>query len=136
MHTREADGGVGAAVTEVAAHARSIARLEARLAVAEVKEKLAALGIGVAMAASAAVLGLFAAGFALATIAAALATFLPVWLALLIVTVACGAAAATLGMLALGALSHGSPPVPRQAIQDVKLTARTVTKNGSGHGYS
>jgi Putative Actinobacterial Holin-X, holin superfamily III len=136
MPTREADRGVGAAVNEIAAHARSIARLELRLAGIELKEKVAALGIGVALAVSAVVLGLFAAGFVLATVAAALALVLPTWLALLLVTLVCAGAAVALGVVGVSAVRRGSPPLPRYAIEDAKLTAQAVTRNGSGHSHS
>jgi Putative Actinobacterial Holin-X, holin superfamily III len=136
MPIRESDGGIGAAVNEIAVHARSIARLELRLAAAELKQKLVALGVGVALAVAAAVLGLFAAGFALATIAAALALVMPIWLALLVATLACGGVALLLGVFGLSAVRHGSPPVPRAAIEDAKLTAQAVTRNGPEHGSS
>jgi hypothetical protein len=136
MPTREADRGVGAAVNEIAWHARSIARLELRLARIELREKVAALGIGVALAVSAVVLGLFAAGLALATVAAALALVLPTWLALLLVTLVCAGATVALGVVGVSAVRHGSPPFPRYAIEDAKLTAQAVTRNGSGHSHS
>ena len=135
MRTRDPEHGVGAAVGEVAAHAKSIARLELRLAAAELKEKASALGLGVALAAGGALLGLFAAGFLLATFAAALATAMPTWLALLLVALACTVLAVVLGLLGLRMLRQGAPPVPRQAIEDAKLTARAVT-NGSRHASS
>jgi hypothetical protein len=127
MRTREAEHGVGAAVGDVAAHAKSIARLELRLAALELKEKVTALGVGVALLAGAGFFSLFATGFALATIVAALAIPLPTWLALLIVTLLCGAIVGGLAIIGLGALKRGAPPVPRQAIEDAKLTARAVT---------
>ena len=136
MPIHEAERGVGTAVEEVATHAKSIARLELRLAALEMKEKIAALGIGVGLLVGAAIFGLFTLAFVLATLAAALATMLPAWLALLIVTALCGVAAGGLAVFGLGALRIGAPPVPRQAIEDAKLTARAVTKNGSRHAHS
>ena len=85
-------------------------------------EWIAIHSLGVA----AALFGLFMLGFALATIAAAFATFLPWWLALLIVTVALLLLAGLLGLLALGAIKKGSPPVPEQAIQEAKLTTAAL----------
>jgi hypothetical protein len=64
--------------------------------------------------------------FGLATIAAALATFLSWWLALLILTVALLLLSGLLGVLALGAIRKGSPPVPEQAIQEAKLTSAAL----------
>ena len=65
-------------------------------------------------------------GFALATVAAALATFLSWWLALLIVTVALLLLSGLLGRLALGAIRKGSPPIPEQAIREAKLTSAAI----------
>src|SRR5437763_10055868 len=93
----QANGGVGGAAKSVAEHASAIARLEIELAALELKKKIVALGIGIGMAVGAAVFGIFGLGFAFATIAAALATFLSTWLALLIVTVGLFALAGLLG---------------------------------------
>lgn len=123
--------GLGAAAKEVAGHASSIARLELRLAVAELKEKVVALGLGVGFGAGAAICALFALGFAAATVAAALALVVSTWLALLIVTVGFGGLAALLGLMALSALKRGTPPVPKQAIEEAKLTTEAVRGNGS-----
>ena len=64
------------AARAVAAHATSVAKLELELAALELKKKLAALGVGIGLAVGAALLGLLALGFAFATLAAGLATFL------------------------------------------------------------
>jgi apolipoprotein N-acyltransferase len=78
------------------------------------------LGIGAAL------FGLFMLGFAFATIAAALATFLATWLALLIVTAALALFAGLLGILALGRIRKGTPPVPEKAIHEAKLTSEAL----------
>src|SRR2546421_11857694 len=74
MHTHATNGrspSVGAAAKEVADHARSLVRLELELAGLELKRKISALAIAIGLLVGAAVLGLFALGFALATVAAA-----------------------------------------------------------------
>ena len=135
MHTRETEGqandvGFGAAAKQVAEHASALARLELELATLELKRKLAALGLGIGLGVGAAVFLLFVVGFGLATVAAALATFLPTWLALLIVTVFLLLVAAVLGMLALRAVRRGTPPVPQQAIREAKLTTEAIKSDG------
>jgi Putative Actinobacterial Holin-X, holin superfamily III len=120
------NGGLGGAAKQVAEHASSIARLEIELAILELKKKLASFGIGIALGLGAAIVGVFMLGFLFATIAAALATFLAWWLALLIVTAALGMLAGLLGFLALGMLKKGSPPVPEQAIREAKLTTEAI----------
>jgi hypothetical protein len=125
---RERNGGVGGAVKQVAEHASSIARLEIELAALELKKKIVALGLGIALAVGAGLFGLFMIGFLFATIAAALATFLATWLALLIVTAALLVLSLTLGALALGRIKKGSPPVPQQAIREAKLTQAALKR--------
>jgi uncharacterized membrane protein YqjE len=125
-HAGERNGGLGAAAKQVAEHASSIARLEVRLAVLELKQKVIALGLGVGLGIGAAVFGLMMLGFAFATLAAVLAIWLDTWLALLIVTGILMGLSGTLGMLALGRLSKGTPPVPEQAIREARLTTEAI----------
>ena len=128
MHIHASNGrspSVSAAAKDVAEHAKSLVRLELELAALEVRRKLGSLGLGIALLAGAAVLGLFGLGFALATVAAAFATFLPTWLALLVVA---GGVLVITGLLAVGlaALKKGTPPVPEQAIQEARLTSEAL----------
>jgi hypothetical protein len=130
MPTRAADTngrpGVGAAAKEVAEHASALARLELELAGLEMKRKAGALGAGVGLAVAAAVVALYGGGFLLATAAAALATFLPTWLALLIVSVALLAAAGLLMAVARSRFRRATPPLPEQAIAEAKRTTEAI----------
>lgn len=123
-----ANGGVGAAAKQVADHATSIAKLELELAAFELKKKVAALGIGIGLVLGAAVFGLFMLGFGLAAVAAALATFLSTWLALLIVAGGLALLAGLLALVGVSALRRGTPPVPKQAIREAKLTTEAIKK--------
>ena len=125
---RQANGGVGGAAKQVAEHASSIAKLELELAGLELKKKLASLGIGIALGIGAALFALFMLVFLFATIAAAFATFLSTWLALFVVTAILLALAGTLGVLALGRIKKGTPPVPEQAIREAKLTGEALKR--------
>jgi putative superfamily III holin-X len=78
------------------------------------------------------VVGVYALGFLFATIAAALTTFLPTWLALLVVTLFLLVVAAILGLVGLGRVRRGSPPVPEQAIAEAKLTTEALRSDGAG----
>ncbi len=127
-----AQGGLGSTARQVAEHASAIARLELELAALELKRKVAALGLGIGLALAAAVVLVFAAGFGLATVAAALATFLSTWLALLIVTVALLVVAGLLGLVALRSIKKGTPPVPKQAIEEARLTSEALKGDGTG----
>jgi hypothetical protein len=125
---QQTNGGVGGAAKSVAEHASAIARLEIELAVFELKKKVITLAVGIGMAVGAAIFGLFALGFVFATIAAALATFLSTWLALLIVTLGLFVLAGMLGMLGLAKIKKGTPPVPEQAIREAKLTTEALKR--------
>jgi hypothetical protein len=130
-HGTESNGGLGAAAKQVAEHASSLARLELELAKLEVGRKVAALGIGIGLGLGAALFGLFGIGFLLAAAAAALATTISTWLALLLVGAGLFLLAGLLGMLALGRIKRGTPPVPEQAIYEAKLT-QTALKSDAG----
>ena len=137
MHTQgpeTATGGdtsLGAAAKQVAEHASSLARLELELAKLEIGRKVAALGIGIGLGLGAALFGLFAIGFLLAAAAAALATAMSTWLALLLVGLGLFLLTGLLGILALGLIRKGTPPVPEQAIREAKLT-QTALKSDAG----
>jgi hypothetical protein len=131
MPTREADRmGVAPAAKQVAEHASALARLEMELAGLELKGKVASLGLGVGLLVGAAVFGLFAVGFGLATIAAALSIVLDTWLALLIVFGSLLFLAGILVLLGLSRVRKGTPPVPELAIQEAKLTTTALRSNG------
>jgi uncharacterized membrane protein YqjE len=134
MRTRETDGrrrGVGEAARSVSEHLSAIFRLEIELATMELKRKVAALGIGIGLGAGALVFVFFMIGFALATIAAALATTLATWLALLIVTGGLFFLAGLVGFLALKSITKGTPPVPEQAIREAKLTSDALKSDAT-----
>ena len=118
------------AVDEVADHAVRLVKLEAELAAQEIKRKVAALGVGIGMLVTAAVIGVFGLGFALATVAAALSTFLATWLALLIVTGGLFLLALLLVTIGISSVKKGSPPVPELALMEARLTKEAL-KNGS-----
>ena len=104
MHTPVTENGqragLGRAVKEVTERLSSIVRLELQLAQLELKNKVSSLGMGIGLAVGALVFGLYGLGFLFATFAAGLATVLPTWLALLIVTLFLALIALILGLVA------------------------------------
>jgi protein-S-isoprenylcysteine O-methyltransferase Ste14 len=135
MPTQETDAqhrGLGAAAKSVSEHLSAILRLEAELAALEVKRKIKALGIGIGLGVGAAIFLVFMFGFLFATVAAAFATFLSTWLALLVVTGILFVTAGLLGFLAIKSINKGAPPVPEQAIREAKLTSNALKSNGTG----
>ena len=118
MPTRATDRpGLGASAKGIAEHASTLVRLELELAALELKRKVKALGFGIGFGLGAAVLAVFALGFGFATIAAALATAVSTWLALL-------------AGLALNRIRKGTPPLPEQAIREARLTTEALKRNG------
>jgi hypothetical protein len=123
---QETNGGIGGAAKSIAERVSAIVRLEIELAVLELKSQVTSLEVGLGLGAGAVILGLLGVGFVFATLAAVLATFLPTWLALLIVTLVLLALAGLLGALAYDKLKKGTPPMPEQAIREAKLTAEAL----------
>lgn len=121
--------GLGAVVHEVAERASTLARLEAELAVVELRRKLASLGAGGALLVGGGLFGLFAVGFLLAALAAGLATFLDAWLALLLVGVVLLIATGALVVGGLSLLKRGVPPIPERALSEAKLTVEALKGN-------
>jgi hypothetical protein len=126
------NGGVQAAVHEVVEHARTVVRLEAELASLEVRQKIGALLAGAMLLAAGGLLAIFAVGFLLATVAAALATFLSIWLALLLVGGGLLIVAGVLLGVGASRLRSGVPPVPEKAIMEAKLTGAALTGRDRG----
>ena len=123
-----ANGGVGQAVKEVTDRLKTILTLEIELAKLEVSRKIAAFAIGIGMLVGAAVFALYALGFLLAALVAGLDTWLAHWLADL--AVGLGLLFLVVGPLALiGKKKLASPPVPKRAIHEAKLTSEALKKS-------
>ena len=119
---------LGAAAKQVAEHASALTRLEVELASLELKTKVMSLGLGVLLALGAGVFALIGLVFALAAITAAIALAVSVWVALLIMTGALFLLAGVAGVLAVGRLRRGTPPVPEKAIAEAKLTTEAIKR--------
>ena len=122
--------GVAAAAKQVADHAKALVGLEVELASLELKQKLGSLGLGIGLLVGAVLVSLYALGFLFATVAAALATFLPTWLALLFVTLFLLLVVAVLAAIGIKRVQRGTPPVPKQAIEEAKRTAEALKGDG------
>jgi hypothetical protein len=128
--TSSGNASLGNAAKEVAERASALVRLELELAKLEVSKKAGSLGLGIGLGIGAALVGLYAIGFVFATIAAALATFLDTWLALLIVTLFLLLLTGLLAAFAANRVKKGAPPVPEQAIAEAKLTTEALKSDG------
>ena len=126
------NNGIGRATREVVGRARSVAMLQVELALQEIKRKLAKIGIGLGLAVGAALFALYAIGFLFAAAAAGIATALPLWASLLIVGAVLLMIVFLLLALAIRSFKAGAPPVPKQAIEEAKVTTETVRSNALG----
>jgi hypothetical protein len=117
------------AAERVTEHAKEWLKLELALAALELKRKVAALAVGVALLLAAGVLSLFGLGFALAAAADGLDAVLPTWLSRLIVGVGLLLLAGVLALVALTQLRKATPPIPEQALEEARLTTEAL-RNG------
>jgi uncharacterized membrane protein YqjE len=104
----------------------TLVKQEIELAKLELQEKGKKAGVGAGMFGGAGAVGLYALGALTATIILALATFLPGWVAALIVTVVYGAIAGVLALRGKAEMKQATPPVPEQAVETTKEDARWV----------
>lgn len=115
-------GGIVASARRVMTHVSSLVRLQRELARTELERKGATVGAGAAVAIAAGILMLYAIGFGLAALAAALALVVEWWLALLIVFVMLVVLVAGLLLASRSLLRAGMPLKPEQAIEEAQLT--------------
>src|SRR3954454_15916232 len=103
-----------------------LVHLEIELAKVELREKGKKASIGAGMVGGAGVFGLYAVGALTATIILALATFLPGWVAALLVTVVCAATAGVFALRGRSKVKESTPPMPEQAVATTKEAVRWV----------
>src|SRR3954452_3683698 len=113
------DRGIGDLVKNLATQTSTLVRQEIKLAQAEVTEKGKAAGKGAGMLAGAGVVALLGLGALTAFLIIVLDSFLPLWLAALIVTLLWFAVAAVLALSGKKALQAATPPAP-QTVETVK----------------
>jgi hypothetical protein len=107
-------------IKELSREVSQLVREEIALAKAEMTQKGKHAGIGAGMLSGAAVLALAAVGGSMAFLILVLDSWMPGWLAALIVTVVYAAAAAVLGLRGKERISDATPPAPTQTIESVK----------------
>jgi uncharacterized membrane protein YqjE len=111
---------------ELSDQVTTLVRQEVELAKLELREKGKKAGTSAGMFGGAGVAGLYAVGALTATIVLALATFLPAWVAALIVTVVYAAIAGVLALQGKAKVNEATPPVPEQAVDTTKEDVRWV----------
>ncbi len=121
---------ISASLTDIRTRGQKLVELNVELLKAELKKKAQEYGGAIGMLAAAGLLSLYALGFLLATIAVALALFLPTWLALLIVTLVLFLIIAILILAGRSKLQKLQAAPPPQAPAEAKITIATV-KDGA-----
>src|SRR6478736_4013095 len=111
--------GIGELVKDLASQTSTLVRQEIKLAQAEVTQKGKLAGKGAGMLAGAGVTALLGLGALTAMLIVALDSFLPLWLATLIMTLVWFAVAAALAVSGKAALQSATPPVP-QTVETLK----------------
>ena len=99
---------------------------EVKLAKAEMTEKAKQIGVGAGMVGGAGYLAHLTALALMLCLIFALATFMPAWLAALIVTVVFAAGAGVLALAGKKRIQKAGPPVPEETVESVKQTIETV----------
>ena len=121
-----------ASVTDIRARGQRLVQLNLELLTSELKAKGRKFGAAIGLFAAAGLLALYAIAFALATVAVLLALVLPLWAAMLIVTVALFALVAILVLVGRDQLRKIGDPQPTAAIAEAKATADLVKANARG----
>ena len=104
----------------------TLVRQEIELAKLELRDKTRKAGLGAGMFGGAGLFGVYAFGALTACIILALATFLPGWLAALIVALVYGAVAGVLALRGKAKVKEAGPLVPEQAVDTTKEDVRWV----------
>ncbi len=120
------DKPVGELFQQLSEQTSRLVRQEVQLAQLELKEKGKRAGIGAGLFGGAGVMAFYGGAALIVTIALVLATFLPDWLAALIVTVVLFAIAGVLALTGKKQVDQATPPAPEQAIATSKQSVETV----------
>src|SRR5690606_36687835 len=127
------DSTTGQLVSQLSNEVTQLVRDELRLAQLEVSGKAKKAGIGIGMFGAAGVIALYGLAALLTTIVLALALVMDAWLAALIVTVVLFVVAGIAALLGKKRVTEASPPLPTQAVANVKEDVDAVRNPGAHH---
>jgi hypothetical protein len=113
-------------VSQMTEQVSTLVRDELALARVEMVDKGKRAGKGAGMLGGAGVLAMYGVGALLVTIGAALATFLPVWLSALIVTVVVLVIAGVAALMGKKQVQQAVPPAPTAAVDSTKQDVDAV----------
>jgi len=121
-----AEASTGELVRRLSTQLSDLVRHELALARVELTEKGKRAGIGAGLAGAAGVVALYGGGALVAAAIAALALVMSVWLAALLVGVVLLVVAGILGLLGRSQIRRAAPPVPEEAVANVRRDVETV----------
>jgi len=124
--------GIRASVQRVLQHVGSLVRLQKELARSEMEQKGGTAAAGAGTAIGAGLLALYALGFGLAAVAAALALVVDWWLALLIVFFLLSVLVVVLVLVSRQLFRMSAPLKPEQAIEEARLTKQVLRSFRAG----
>lgn len=107
-------------VKDLSREVSELVRQEVALAKAEMTQKGKQAGVGAGMLSGAAVLALASVGGSMAFFVLVLGSWMPAWLAALIVTAVYAGGAVVLGQRGKERLTEATPPAPERTIESVK----------------
>jgi hypothetical protein len=132
MHTGMTERSTAELVTELGQQATRLVKDEIWLAKQEMTQKAKQAGVGVGLLAAAAVVIFYAVGVFILVVIAALETALPAWAAALITGVAMVLLAVVLVLLGRRHLRKARPPLPVEAVDNLRQDVETVKQGVHG----
>jgi uncharacterized membrane protein YqjE len=119
----------GDLVKQLSEQVSRLVRDELRLAQLEMTRKGKQAGVGAGLLGGSGVIALYAVGCLLAAAIIGLATAVAAWLAALIVGAVLLLVAAVSALLGKGRLSKATPPVPQQAVDNIKADVEEIKES-------
>jgi F0F1-type ATP synthase assembly protein I len=132
--TTKRDASTAELVKDLTREVSQLVRQEMQLAKAEMTEKGKEAGPAAGMLSGAAVLGLATVGGSMAFFILVLDTFMPTWLAALIVTIVYGLAAGILALNGKQRISKVGPAAPERTIESVKEDVQWAKSHATSNG--
>ena len=127
--TRAHDSSAGELVKQLTEQMSRLLRDELKLAEIEMTRKAGRAGRGIAAFGGSGLIALYGIGCLLAAAIVALAGVISAWLAALIVGVVLLAAAGLAALIGRGQLKKVGPPVPKEAVQNVKADVEEIKES-------
>jgi tetrahydromethanopterin S-methyltransferase subunit C len=129
--TRSGSASTGELVSQLSSEVSTLIRDELQLAQAEMTQKTKKAGVGAGLFGGAGLVGLYGIGALVTAAILGLAVVMDPWLAALIVGVALLAIAGLVALRGKRNVSAAAPPVPEQAITELKADVQTVKESAS-----